>query len=181
MPAQCVESDVEIAAPREAVYAYLADFPRHMEWNEQPQRMTPLNEGPARVGSRYSTLESMPSNMPLKQRLMFKVAMPIMKMVHGMSDETIAEITELDEGKRVAWAAHLPSKRSGDMMRMRWALDLEDAGDGTRVCQQCEVDPPEGSPFAKMINEEFAAEIRHGIDGNLAKLKTILENAVAFA
>ena len=180
-PAARAETSIEIAASPETVYTYLADFPRHVEWNEQPQVLKPLTEGPSRVGSRYATEEGMPSTLSLGQRVLFTFVMPVMKAIHGMSDDTIAEITALEPHSRIAWEAHLPSKRSGEMMRMHWALDLEPTPSGTRVTQRCEVRPPESSPFARLVNEDFADNIRQGIEGNLTLLKQVLESAPAFA
>ena len=51
------ETSVQIDAPTSIIYDYLADFPRHVEWNHQPVKMTPLIDGPVRVGSRYQTDE----------------------------------------------------------------------------------------------------------------------------
>ena len=57
------ETAVDIQAPKDQIYNYVADFPRHTEWNHQPQQMTSLTSGPARVGSQYKTEEDLPSNI----------------------------------------------------------------------------------------------------------------------
>lgn len=177
MPRETLEASIQIDAPAATVYDYVADFPRHVEWNEQPVRITALQEGPPSVGSRYSTLEGRPANLPLKDKLMFTIVMPIMKMRHGFGDETIAEITALDPNERVAWSAHLPSERSGDMMRMSWEILLEEHQGGTRVTQKGVVAPPDTSPFKGMVNADMAATVSEGVERNLAQLKRNVESA----
>ena len=49
------EASVEVEAPAKVVYDYVADFPRHVEWNHQPTKMVPATEGPVRVGSQFQT------------------------------------------------------------------------------------------------------------------------------
>jgi uncharacterized protein YndB with AHSA1/START domain len=51
-----IESQTTINAPAEAVFAYLTDFSRHPEWAGQQLAITPANEGPAKVGSTYSSV-----------------------------------------------------------------------------------------------------------------------------
>ena len=71
MPTQTISASVDIAVPVAKVYAHVADLPRHVEWNLQPRVMTPLTEGPLRVGSRFETVEGAPSTLKLRDRMMF--------------------------------------------------------------------------------------------------------------
>lgn len=64
------QTDVQINAPIEKVYRYLADFPQHVEWNHQPQAMIALTGEEITVGSRYRTEESSPSNLPFLRKIM---------------------------------------------------------------------------------------------------------------
>jgi hypothetical protein len=52
------QGNVDIAAPIEQVYAYLADFPRHTEWG-QTRESVKLSRpgGPDGVGAEYESIE----------------------------------------------------------------------------------------------------------------------------
>jgi hypothetical protein len=153
----------------------VADFPRHVEWNEQPQKMTPLQDGPVQVGSKYQTQEANPSNLSFGQKVMFAVAGPIMKLMYGAQDYTEAEITALESNHRVAWKARLPSTKKGDLMRMNWEIRLQPQNEATEVTQRCEVNPPDTSPMKGMVNDDMAQTARAGTEANLQRLKSILE------
>ena len=45
--------ETRLAAAPEAVFRYVADIRRHPEWSSNPMTVERLDEGPARVGSRY--------------------------------------------------------------------------------------------------------------------------------
>ena len=170
------ETAVDIQAPQEQVYNYVADFPRHTEWNHQPQQMTPLTSGPTRVGSQYKTEEDMPSNMPTMQKLMFRVMMPVLKMMHKFEGYTVAEITALEPNERVAWTAHMPNKQGKKLMQMHWELRMQGENGATKVIQRCEIDPPADSPFIKMVNEDAAKTTEAESTANLARLKSVVES-----
>jgi uncharacterized protein YndB with AHSA1/START domain len=46
---------IDIAAPPETVYAYIADLTRHSEWSADPLAISAVSPGPATVGSRYTS------------------------------------------------------------------------------------------------------------------------------
>ena len=131
------EITVAINAPAEKVYDYVADLPKHTEWNHTPNKMTPFTEGSARVGSQYKTEEGIAGSMPLRQRIMFSVMRPIMTMMYKLETYTVAEITELKENELVKWQAHLPNKEGKKVMRMYWEIGLE-SDDGERRHAQYE-------------------------------------------
>ncbi len=170
------ETAVDIQAPKDQVFNYVADFPRHTEWNHQPQRMTLLTSGPIRVGSQYKTEEDLPGNSPTVQKLMFRVVMPLLKMRHKFEGHTVAEITALEPNERVAWTAHMPNKQGKKLMQMHWELQMEGENGTTKVIQRCEIDPPADSPFMGMINEDAAKRTEDESAANLARLKSVLEH-----
>jgi uncharacterized membrane protein len=47
-----IATSVEIARSPEDVFAYIADFPRHPEWQEGLVSVTVETEGPSRIGTR---------------------------------------------------------------------------------------------------------------------------------
>lgn len=170
------EVTVEINGPAEKIYNYVADLTKHTEWNHTPNKMTALTAGTARVGSQYKTEEGMASSMPLGQRIMFSVMMPIMRMRYKLERYTVAEITELKENELVKWQAHLPNKDGKKIMQMYWEIGLESNGNGvTQVTQRCHVDPPADSPFLPMVNEDMLKMNRAETTRNLLRLKSIME------
>ncbi len=168
------QTSININAPIADLYAYLADFPRHIEWNHQPTALTPLQAGPIVVGSQFSTAEGVPRDMPAIQKLLFGLIMPIFRLIYGMEHNSIATITALNAPTDIAWEARLPA-RKGDVMRMTWRLTLEENADGTVVTQSGVVAPPANSPFARMVNAQFIEDRRVEVAGNLALLKTLVE------
>ena len=42
--------------PVEVAYAYVADFPRHVEWSPDSLKIEPSQSGPALVGSTFQTV-----------------------------------------------------------------------------------------------------------------------------
>ncbi len=167
-------TSILINAPIAKVYSYLADLPRHVEWNFQPSELTPLQTGPIQVGSQFSTAEDVPRDMPAIQKAMFAVFMPIMRLILGMEQNTIATVTDLTPDKRIAWEARLPA-RKGDVMRMAWALELAEVDGNTQVTQHGTVAPPASSPFARMVNDQFIEDRKTEVAGNLKLLKALLE------
>ena len=50
------EDRISIQAPAKRVFDYVADFPRHSEWGGHGLEVTKSTEGPAAVGTTYSTM-----------------------------------------------------------------------------------------------------------------------------
>ncbi len=169
------QADVHIEAPVDTVFRYLADFPRHVEWNHAPQTMTALTEGEVAVGSQFRTEESTPSNLPVFRKIMMTVMAPLGKMLLKMDGHTIAEITNLTPNRRIAWTAHMPNRQGKKLMQMHWELLLEDRETGTLVTQTCQIDPPADSPMYKMVTEDWAENGRSEAARNLNRLKALLE------
>jgi hypothetical protein len=52
------QGSIQIDAPLDQVYSYLADFPRHCEWAQTLERMEQIRAGDsAGVGAQYLTTE----------------------------------------------------------------------------------------------------------------------------
>ena len=165
-----------INAPAANVYAYVADLPRHIEWNNQPIEMERLTNGTVTVGSKFRTLEGAPRDFPKMMKFMFTYFMPVFKKIYGFGDHTFATITALEPSHLVAWKAHLPG-RKGDMMRMNWEIEISEEGNSQCVVtQRCQMVPPDSSPFARMVNDEMIETSRKETTANLLELKRILES-----
>lgn len=172
-------SSIVIDAPVDAVYSYISDFSKHVDWNHQLEKMVSITEGPPTVGSQYRTYEGMARNVTFSGNISFKVMGLIGKVLFGSADYTEAEITAMEENQRVAWKARLPSKK-GDLMRYNWELRLEPDGHSTRVIQHGEPNPPSESPLGKLYAKEDFRErtLRDAKEEaliNLHHLKRILE------
>jgi len=169
MPEMSGEQSIIIQAPIEAVYTFVSDFPRHIEWNHQPFKMTQLTDGDIRVGTRFRTQEQPPSNIPW---FMSKVMFPIVSLIVGVKGYTEAEITEMTPDKSIKWKANAPI-RNGDMMRAEWAIELESVDNGTRLTQRFRLMPQH--PMAKqMVSDSMAQQIGEEVARNLEKLKSIM-------
>lgn len=170
------ETAVQINAPVEKIYSYVADLPRHVEWNEQPAEMTSMNGDEVAVGSRYRTIEVDPSNLPWHQRIMMKLMMPMMMKKWDLDERaTIAEITALEPRERVAWNAHMPNNQGKKLMEMDWEILFAEKNGGTEVIQRCEIKPPADSPFLSMLNDAQVAKNKEETALNLNRLKSMME------
>ncbi len=165
----------KINAPAENVYAYIADIPRHTEWNYRAAEVEKLTDGPVAVGSKFRTLETLPRELPAMEKFMFTYFMPIIKKIYGFGDHNYATITALEPGRLVSWKTNLPG-RKGDMMRMNWEITIsEESDEQCVVTQRCQIVPPDTSPFVRMVNDDMLEMSRKDATDNLLELKRILE------
>jgi uncharacterized protein YndB with AHSA1/START domain len=121
------QGTVDIAAPVDKVYAYLADFPKHCEWAQTLEQMEQTKPGDASgVGAVYKTTErqKMQSDRP-----------PRGPMPEGaFKGTTECEVTELVSNSRVAWRAHPTPVGMGVHAEMSFDLAPID-GNNTRLVQ----------------------------------------------
>jgi hypothetical protein len=54
------EASIDIAAPPDEVYLYLADFGRHAEWSMSVATLEQLTPGPVGVGTEFKASETLP-------------------------------------------------------------------------------------------------------------------------
>jgi hypothetical protein len=101
------EVSIEIQAPVEQVFGRLSDFTRHRDFSAGLARVEQLTPGPAGVGTRYRSEETVPG-----------------KYV------SYCEITDLVEPRRIAWRAWVPH-----VMRTEWEYLLSSTFSGTRLVQ----------------------------------------------
>ena len=59
-----------VEAPIEAVYNYVANFPKHCEWNDGLIHMRRMTNGPITVGSQFQTEEKVPDDIPAVMKMM---------------------------------------------------------------------------------------------------------------
>jgi hypothetical protein len=156
-------STIQIQQPVERVYAYLSQFPRHVEWAQTLERVECLEPGNDGVGARYLTYERQAfqndraPNAPVK-----KTAMPA---------QTVCEVTALLPNQRIAWTA---SMRGMSSMRADWEFCFEPIGDAaTRLTQSCafHVGPvPKGMGGLLKLEQKSMSQF----DASLRNIKLIL-------
>lgn len=107
------ESAIDIAAPVETVYEYLADFPRHPEWSTGVEELVPVDKGPVTVGTELKATEKIPARFTSYTR-----------------------ITALEPGRRIAWESG-----DGRNMKVKWAFELSPHNGSTHLVQRACVEP----------------------------------------
>jgi uncharacterized protein YndB with AHSA1/START domain len=168
------EREILIQAPVDEVYEYVRDFTRHTEWNYQPTEITKVSDGPMEVGTVFRTEERPTGTAPWIIR---KIMMPLLFKFVGFQRYTEAEITGLEPGRRLAWAAAAPLKGGGYLMKMDWEIVLEPQNGATRVRQGYHLKPEH--KVMKIMGERAAEGTVEEVDANLARLKDILEGRAA--
>jgi uncharacterized protein YndB with AHSA1/START domain len=167
---------IEIAAPPQTIYDYLLDFTSHPEWVRNVSRITPLTPAPFGVGARFKTMEGAPP-APLGRTLR-AIAHLLRGMLGGAKGYSLAEITALEPGRRLAWTGTLPSKQ-GEFQHADWEILLEPRGGGTRLTQRFRYYPqtPEARRMLAALGD--AAGISAGVAVSLRQLKQRLEAPAA--
>ncbi len=107
------ETSIDIAAPVETVYEYLADFPRHSEWSTSVGELVPVSNGPIAVGMEFEATEEVPARFTSYTR-----------------------ITVLEPGRRIAWESW-----DGRMMKVKWEFELSPQNGSTHLVQRARFEP----------------------------------------
>lgn len=170
------EATIEIAAPAQQVFDYLVDLSRHPEWVANVSKVTPLTDGPARVGSRYRASEG-PPPVSTGRRILSMIPF-IGGLIGGAKPYSEAEITAIEPGRRVAWSALLP-KGEGAFNRVDWEIVLEPAAGGTRLIQRSIWKPPTRGARRMIAALGDGPGISGAMLQSLRRLKTRLEQAGA--
>ena len=166
------QGTIEISAPPERVYSYLADFPRHCEWAQTLERMEQKKVGDAAgVGATYLTFE--------------RQAFQADRAPHGpmpakaFKGKTLAEIREKTPNRRLAWHSH-PVPRMGVWADIAFDFAPDGQG-GTRLTQTIDMHQAwlPLQLFAKLAFKsspaEMEAKARAQWQASLANIKAIIE------
>ena len=145
------ESTVSIGKPPEAVFPWLVEADKVPRWMTGLERYEPVEPGPLRVGSR------------IRQEL----------VVSGQRLSFELEVTELAPPER----AVLRFEGSGFKAANEYGLVGADGG--TRVTWVVSGDTT--SFKAKLIAPMVQAKLQEKLDGDLARLRALLEEQVAAA
>jgi uncharacterized protein YndB with AHSA1/START domain len=166
------KGSVTVDAPVERVYAYLADFPRHIEWAQTLETLELVRTGdPSGVGARYRTIERQAMQHDRK---------PHEPLTKGMRVVTICEVRELTPNRHIAWHAHTDPKAMGLYADLSFELAPAPGG-GTLLTQHYRFHQP--GPVAFIFKLIYGRDLdRKGYaqwDAGLRNIKTILEERTA--
>lgn len=164
---------VEINAPIDRVYTYLAEFPKHCEWAQTLERMEQKRPGDGNgVGAIYRTFERQAMHADRKPNGPFPPK--------AFKGETECEVTELSPNRRIAWRAHPVPVKMGT--RAQLAFDLESLEpDRTRVTQTVALRQPGMLAFAfskfvfKITTDQMKERASAQWQASLENIKAIME------
>jgi uncharacterized protein YndB with AHSA1/START domain len=140
------EASIDIDAPVEQVYRRISDFTRHSDFSEGLAKVEQLTPGPAGVGARFRSEETVPG-----------------KYV------SYCEITALEEPRRIAWKAWVPW-----IMRTEWEFRLTPSGTGTHL-RQISRWWPSGPIGFVMLNLHRKRHAPRENRASLERIKSVLE------
>jgi uncharacterized protein YndB with AHSA1/START domain len=163
------QGSIDIAAPPERVFTYLADFPRHCEWAQTLERMEQTR--PGSVGARYKTFErqAMQADRPPRGPMPAK----------AFKGTTECEVTELTPNERIAWRAHPVPIGMG--IHAELAFDIvPDGNGGTTLAQTIQMHEPwlASQLFSRLMRMNPATmevKARAQWEASLRNIKAILE------
>jgi hypothetical protein len=139
------EASIDIAAPPDDVYLYLADFGRHAEWSMSVAKLEQLTPGPVGVGTEFKASETLPQELV-----------------------SFARITALDEPTLIGWES-----TDYQVFRTRWTTTLSGRNGGTHLVQSVRFEPigTLGEQILMMRKEQVPAENQQSLE----RVKDILE------
>ena len=109
------QDTIQINRPVEQVYAYLADFPRHVEWAQTLARMEQIRPGNSRgEGAQYRTYE---------KQAMQTNREPGQKLTRGLPAVTLCTVDEVEPNHRIVWHAHSVPKMLHNSLVFEFAAD----------------------------------------------------------
>ena len=166
---------VRINAWVEAVYAYLADFTRHPEWDASTTRVTQLKPcHAAGVGAEYRAYERLD--------LFGKTGegKGVFKNQAGVTDR---EAREMVHNRRIAWHSHLVPRIG---VTAEYAFEFEPDGDGTRLSETIAMNAPLGldrlqQAIFRGTNEKQQAEWQENLERIKAHVKQVAAPEPALA
>jgi uncharacterized membrane protein len=171
------QGSVDINAPVDRVYTYLADFPKHCEWAQTLERMEQKKPGSASgVGAVYRTYE--------RQGLQADRAPRGPLPAKASKGTTECEVTELAPNKRIGWKAHPVPVGLGIHANLGFDL-APNANGGTHLTQTIHMHEPWlmaqllSRLMFRMKPEQAEAKTHAQWQASLDNIKKILEEPAA--
>lgn len=167
------QGEIQIAAPYDFVYEYLANFPRHAEWAQTIERMEQRKPGDERgVGAQYYTYER--QGMQCNRQ-------PGEAITMGRPVETIAEVRELSPYYRIVWHARSAQK---PLLNAELSFDVKAAETGgTRLFQRIYMHTSKPYDMLDKFRNRtdpvvLRAQLRAQWEAGLRNIKDIVEGEV---
>ena len=127
------KGSVNVAAPAEQVYEFLADFSRHPEWDASTERIEQTEPGDANgLGAKWKAYECLDALKSDRDRK------PILDLA-GNVGMAMREVRELVPGRTVAWHSY-PVPRMG--VTADYRFDIEATPDGSNVTYSVQMNVP---------------------------------------
>jgi len=163
------KGSVVVAAPAAEVYAYLADFARHPEWDQTTQKVELSEAGDATgVGAKWKAYEALDSLQSDRERK------PVFDLA-GKVGLTVRQVKELTPDRRVAWHGY-PIPRMGTTGD--YAFSIEATPDGTAVTFEVSLNtPPVVDAIAKKVFSSMEGKQHEQWTQSLERLKARCEHA----
>lgn len=164
------QGSVQIDAPVEQVYRYLAELPRHAEWAQSVERLELVRAGDhIGVGAIYRTAE--------RQGWQTDRA-PRAPLTRGVAGTTMCELIELIPNRRIAWRSWAPVP--GVRHAGAYAFDLApDERGGTRLTQSAALeDNWLGDLVSRLVFKTTPPKARAQWEASLRNIKALLEQGV---
>ena len=161
------QSTIQIDAPVERIYSYLADLPQHAEWAQSVERLELTRAGDSSgVGATYRTAE--------RQGWQTDRA-PRAPLTRGVAGTTMCELVELIPNRRIAWRSWAPVpvvKHEGT-----YAFELAaDGNGGTHLTQSAALeDNLLGAIVSRLVFKTTPEKARAQWEASLQNIKLILE------
>lgn len=137
---------IDLAAPPEKVFHYLADFTRHGEWSMSVTKLEKITPGPIKVGTEFVSHETIPIEF-----------------------DSYAQIKALDEPARIAWES-----TDHKVFRTNWEFEISPVTGGTHLIQRVTFHAI--SEFGNQFLPERANVVQEENLASLNRLKAILEH-----
>jgi len=140
-----IQRQIEVNAPAEKVFGYVADIPRHVEWAGHKLQITPDAAGPVAAGSTFTCVGQQ------------------MGTHHGK-----VTVTDLAPNTRLVYES------DDDTGHFRHFFLLTEEGGATKVIKGVEPGP-RSPLFKIMLPLLKATVIPRGLEGDLKRIKAKLE------
>ncbi|MCB9079662.1 MAG: SRPBCC family protein [Anaerolineaceae bacterium] len=162
------QDTIQINRPVAQVYAYLADFPRHVEWAQTLARMEQVRPGHnGEQGAQYRTYE---------KQAMQTDRQPGQKLTKGLPAVTLCTVDQVEPNQRIVWHAHSVPKLLHNKLVFDFAAD---GNGGTLLTQRMDFHIPAIPTlmFQLMFGRNLPQKAAAQAEAGLRNIKTIMEQS----
>jgi uncharacterized protein YndB with AHSA1/START domain len=139
-----------IAAPPEAIFAYLVDPQKHREID---------GSGTVRDAKGASQRLTLGSSFGMSMKM-------------GLPYSMVSTVVEYEENRRIAWQTHGPTKIGKYVGGRIWRYELEPVGGGTRVSESWDI--RQESAATRPLVRKGAAKVRKDMAATLERIDKLV-------